>query len=132
MNDQAEATVLTFDSVRQAIPGVLADLQAHPPTTLTEAREKLGDLVALLRLDIDAKWASVNDVESPDHQAVMSEVSIRLEAIQALQPAIADLAKAEAAATTALERIFKKLYAPRTEARVWQKVRAPGTTTAAT
>ena len=63
------------------------------------------------------------------------EAALSIEAVLAVELVMGVLepeAKAEAAATTALERIFKKLYAPRTEARVWQKVRAPGTTTAAT
>ena len=37
--------------------------------------------------------------------------------------ALADIEKAQAAATAAFERTWKKLRAPRTEARVWRKLK---------
>jgi hypothetical protein len=64
----------------------------------------------------------------PDYQAVMSEVSVRVEAVEALVIAITDLTKAEATAAAALDKAVKKLHAPRIEARVWQKLRLPFTT----
>ena len=72
--------------------------------------------MAALRGSIDEKWASTDD-----KQAVLADVSVRVEAVEAVTAAIADLEKAEAAATAAVERTWKKLYAARTEQRVWRK-----------
>ena len=55
-------------------------------------------------------------------------MSVRVEAVEAVTTAIADLEKAEAAAAAALKRTWKKLHATRTEQRVWRKLKAPAAT----
>jgi hypothetical protein len=97
---------------------ILANLDANPPKSLTEAGGRLKELLGALRGSIDEKWAA-----SEDKQAVLSEVSVRIEAAEAVGIALAAVEKAEAAATAALERAWKTLHSPRTEARVWRKLR---------
>lgn len=102
--------------------GILADLEANPPQTLAEAHTKLKELLASLRISIEEKSAGLK-AEAPDHMAVISEVSVRVEGVNAVVLAIDELSKAEATAASALERIWKKLHAPRVEARVWTKLK---------
>ena len=81
---------------------------------------RLQKLAATLRGSIEEKWASTDD-----KQAVLAEVSVRVEAVEAITTAIAELEKAELAAAAALERTWKKLHAARTQQRVWRKLKAP-------
>jgi hypothetical protein len=111
----------------KAVDRIVADLEQNPPTALTEARTKLQDLLAALRGSIEEKFGGIK-AESPDYQAVLSEMSVRVEAVEAVTAAIADLMKAEATAAAALERTWKKLHAARTEQRVWRKLKAPAAT----
>jgi hypothetical protein len=101
----------------QQVQNILAELAARPATTLAQARARLQGLLTALRESIDEKWASTDD-----KQAVLADVSVRVEAVEAVTAAITDLEKAEAAATATVERIWKKLYAARTEQRVWRKL----------
>ena len=82
---------------------------------------KLTDLLAIVRCSIDEKWAASKSTDSqpadakaamPDYQAVLAEVSVRVEAVEALVVAIADLTKAEATAAAALGRVMTKLQRP--------------------
>jgi hypothetical protein len=107
-------------TMTEAVDRIVTDLEKNPPAGLAEARCRLQELVATLRGSIDETWASTDD-----KQAVLAEVSVRVEAVEAVTAAIADLEKAEAAAAAALERTWKKLYAARTEQRVWRKLKAP-------
>ena len=111
----------------EAVDRIVADLEQNPPAGLTEARAKLQDLLAALCGSIEEKFGGVK-AESPDYQAVLSEMSVRVEAVEAVIPAIADLEKAEAAAAAALERTWKKLRAPRMEQCVWRKLKASAAT----
>ena len=111
-------------TMTRAVDRIVADFEQNPPATLNEARAKLQDLLAALRGSIEEKFGGMK-AESPDYQAVLSEMSVRVEAVEAVTTAIADLEKAEAAAAAALERTWKKLHATRTEQRVWQKLTAP-------
>jgi hypothetical protein len=99
------------------VANILAESAARPATTLAQAHARLQGLLTALRESIDEKWASTDD-----KQAVLADVSVRVEAVEAVTAAIADLEKAEAAATAAVERTWKKLYAARTEQRVWRKL----------
>ena len=110
-------------TMTEAVDRIVADLEQNPPAALTEARSRLQELVATLRGSIEEKWASTDD-----KQAVLADVSVRVEAVEAVTAAIADIEKAEAAAAAALERTWKKLYAARTEQRVWRKLKAPAVT----
>ncbi len=103
-----------------AVDRIVAELEQDPPTTLTEARSRLQELVTTLRGSIEEKWASTED-----KQAVLAEVSVRVEAVEAATTAIAELEKAEAVAAAALARTWNKLYAARTQQRVWRKLKAP-------
>ena len=114
-------------TMTEAVDRIVADLERNPPAGLTEARSKLQDLLAALRGSIEEKFGGVK-AESPDYQAVLSEMSVRVEAVEAVTTAIADLEKAEATAAAALERTWKKLHAARTEQRVWRKLKAPAAT----
>jgi len=107
-----------------AVDRIVADLEQNPPATVTEARAKLQDLLAALRGSIEEKSGGIK-AESPDYQAVLSEMSVRVEAVEAVTIAVTDLEKAEVTAAAALDRAWKKLHAPRTEQRVWRKLRAP-------
>ena len=129
MYDQVEATVTK--TMTETVTSMIADLEANPPQTLPEARTRLQELRAALRSSIEEKWAATKSYDSqpadaraaiPDYQAVLSEVSVRVEAVEVVVKAIADLMQAEATAAAALTRIFKTLHAPRIEARVWQKL----------
>ena len=110
-------------AMTEAVDRIVADLEHNPPAGLTEARVKLQDLLAALRGSIEEKSGGVKS-ESPDYQAVLSEMSVRVVAVEAVATAIADLEKAEAAAAAALARTWKKLHAPRIEERVWRKLKA--------
>ena len=101
----------------QQVQNILAELAARPATTLAQAHARLQGLLTALRESIDEKWASTDD-----KQAVLADVSVRVEAVEAVMAALADLEKAEAAATATVERIWKKLYAARTEQPVWRKL----------
>ena len=97
---------------------IIANLDANPPKSLAEAGGRLKELLGALRGSIDEKWAT-----SEDKLAVLSEVSVRAEAAEAVGIALAAVEKAEAAATAALERTWKTLHASRLEARVWRKLK---------
>ena len=114
-------------TMTEAVDRIVADLEQNPPATVTEARAKLQDLLAARRGSVEEKCGGVK-AESPDYQAVLSEMSVRVEAVETVTTAIADLEKAEAAAAAALKRTWKKLHATRTEQRVWRKLKAPAAT----
>ena len=97
---------------------IIANLEANPPATLDEAHGRLKELLGALRGSIDEKWAT-----SEDKLAVLSEVSVRAEAAEAVSIALAAIEKAETAAASALDRTWKTLHSPRTEARVWRKLK---------
>jgi hypothetical protein len=101
----------------QMVQSILANLKTQPPTNLADARGRLRDLLFALRGSIDEQWASTDD-----KQAVLADVSVRVEAVEAVTAAITDLEKAEAAATATVERTWQKLHAARTEQRVWRKL----------
>ena len=103
----------------ETVNHIVADLEQNPPSTVADARAKLQDLLTAMRGSIDEKWASTDD-----KQAILAEVSIRVEAVEAVTTAITDLEKAEAAAAATLDRTWKKLHAARTEQRVWRKLKA--------
>ena len=111
---------------------MVADLEAHPPTTLTEARERLTDLLVALRGSIEEKLSAIKTPVKllapsalPDYAAIMSEASVRVEAVGVVGEAVADLTKAETAAAAALDRVFTRLRAARVQARVWAKLSPP-------
>ncbi len=123
MNNQpVAATTIAARTLTELATGIIADLEANPPQSLTEARLKLKDLLAALRGSIEEQMVKTKTQNAPDYQAAIGDVQIRMEAVAAVLLAITDLEKAETAAAAALERTFKKLHAPRTEARVWRKL----------
>jgi hypothetical protein len=95
----------------------IADLAAIPPTTLNEAVDRLIALRTELQAAMESLWAA-----SADKQAVLAEVSVYVEADALLAVALGDLEKAQTGAAAALDRVFKKLHAPRVEQRVWNKL----------
>ena len=113
-------------TMTEAVDRIVADLEQNPPADLAEARSQAarpaGGASRLHRREVAASS------RSPDYQAVLPEMSVRVEAVEAVTTAIADLEKAEAAAAAALERTWKKLHAARTEQRVWRKLKAPAAT----
>lgn len=111
---------------------IIADLTAKPPTSVSEARAKLTDLLAAIRGSLEETWARTQPFDNqpadtraalPDYQAILAEIGTRVEAVEALVIAITDLNKAEAAAAATLDKVMKRLHAPRIEARVWDKLR---------
>jgi hypothetical protein len=127
------ATEIAARNLTELAAGILADLATNPPKSLTEARLKLTDLVAALRGSIEEQMVKTKTQNAPDYQAAIGDVQVRMEAVAAVLEAITSLEKAEASASEALARTFKKLHAPRTEARVWKKLApAPAATTTPT
>lgn len=109
-----------------SISTLVAELATNPPASLMDARTRLYDLLATLRLSIEETLATARN-EAPDYQALLSAASIRAEAVDAVAVAITEVIKAENASATALARVLKKLYAPHLEARVWSKLRPAAT-----
>jgi len=94
---------------------IVAELDQASPATLSAARDKLGNLIAAVRGSVEEMLAQAQ----PNYTAV----SERAAAIETLVTALSELGKAEATATAALERIWKKLYCERNQQRVWAKLR---------
>lgn len=97
---------------------LVADLEQNPPANLGEARDKLRDLIAALRRSVEEMLAAAQ----PDYAAIQDRVAV----IEAFVVAVHDLEKADAAATAAFERTWKKLRGERNEQRIWRKLRPLG------
>lgn len=101
----------------QTVAMLLADLQANPPKTLADTREKLTKLAKNLRASADETWST-----SDDKAAVLGNVTLRLEGATAVTEALAIVQKAENAANAALTKVAGLLWAERFTARVWRKL----------
>jgi hypothetical protein len=118
VRQMAEGTCQVKNSPARVVESLINELEGNPPQTLAAAREKLQSLLNALHKANDAKWAS-----STDKQAILADVSVGVEAAGIVTVALAELKKAEDAATAALTRVFKTLQASRLEQRVWRKLR---------
>ena len=102
MNNQpVAATTIAARTLTELATGIIADLEANPPQSLTEARLKLKDLLAALRGSIEEQMVRTKTQNAPDYQAAIGDVQIRMEAVAAVLLAITDLEKAE----TAVEKV---------------------------
>ena len=125
----------------ETVDTLVAQLVSNPPTRLTEARERLQGLLTALQGSLEEKWQASKadnlaaDVRAklPDYQALLADISIRVEGIEVVKTAVASLVKAEATAKATLDHVFKALNAVRVQSRVWNKlspaVGATGATT---
>ncbi len=105
---------------------IIAKLAADAPESFSDldlAICTLNELQLALRQAADALWAT-----SADKQAILSQVSVLVEAGELLSGTLTDLEKAKSAAIAVLQRSLKKLQAPRTEQRVWLKLRQGAST----
>jgi len=113
----------------KAVTDIVTELMENRSQSLNlpEAFARLRHLLDALRMSIEEVTAGVKS-ESPDYTAIVSEVSVRVEAVTAVTKALDSLDKANDVAKAAVEQVFKKLCAPRIEQRVWRKLMLPPTT----